>query len=595
MNKRLAICVLSVLAITFGVISCGRTGSSKYVIIADSLSRSDPAAAMAFIDSVTANSASLSLDNRMRLGLLRTKALNSAGIIFTSDSLMRNIVEYYESEGNADDRMLAYYLMGSVYRDLGDSPLALQYFHKAAEQADTTSADCDYYLLCRIQGQAANLFLKQEIPYYALKEFAMAERYALNAGDTLSAIIFHEQRANAYYLLNLPDSVMTIRKRVVALYLQHGYAENAALAVGALMHQMLRCENYAAAKKYMDIYDRYVFSGGVDKVAENGRDVYYSCKGMYYLGIDETDSAEYFFRKGLNTSSSFSNTESACRGLAALYKRLNLTDSLVKYTEMARMANDSAYASMTTEKLLRVKSLYDYGQQQRIASDERERADNAWLAIVLIVFSFVVILLAFFVSYYRKLFFKEKENERMQKEWHEMELENRRYRENIKMLKQTKDDLNVLLRQYEGEIGQLVKEKTIAVENLQKRISEYDKNSREQYRKKKNVELSNSSIVMRFHYLAEKVMASPTFNEWKDLYKFVSKELPELAEYKDTLKNGEYEICVLVRLGFAPSEIGILTGRKLSDVANIRKRLLLKLANREGSAKDFDIYMKEEF
>ena len=84
-------------------------------------------------------------------------------------------------------------------------------------------------------------------------------------------------------------------------------------------------------------------------------------------------------------------------------------------------------------------------------------------------------------------------------------------------------------------------------------------------------------------------------DDWKELYKFVSKELPELAEYKDTLKNGEYEICVLVRLGFAPSEIGILTGRKLSDIANIRKRLLLKLSNREGSAKDFDIYMKEEF
>lgn len=85
------------------------------------------------------------------------------------------------------------------------------------------------------------------------------------------------------------------------------------------------------------------------------------------------------------------------------------------------------------------------------------------------------------------------------------------------------------------------------------------------------------------------------FDDWKELYKFVSKELPELAEYKDTLKNGEYEICVLVRLGFAPSEIGILTGRKLSDIANIRKRLLLKLSNREGSAKDFDVYMKEEF
>lgn len=49
----------------------------------------------------------------------------------------------------------------------------------------------------------------------------------------------------------------------------------------------------------------------------------------------------------------------------------------------------------------------------------------------------------------------------MQKEWHEMELENRKHRENIRMLKQTKEDLNVLLRQYEGEIEQLVKEKLL--------------------------------------------------------------------------------------------------------------------------------------
>lgn len=107
-------------------------------------------------------------------------------------------------------------------------------------------------------------------------------------------------------------------------------------------------------------------------MAGEGRDVYYSYKGGYYLGINKVDSAEYFFRKGLSCSSSFSNTESACRGLAALYKQLNQVDSLVKYTEMARVANDSAYACMTTEKLLHMKTLYDYGQQQRIASDERE-------------------------------------------------------------------------------------------------------------------------------------------------------------------------------------------------------------------------------
>lgn len=595
MNKRLAICILSVVAIAFDVVSCGRIGNSKSVIKADSLSRSDPVAAMAFIDSITARNENLSTDSRMRLGLLRTKAQNSAGVMFTSDSVMRDIVDYYESEGDADDCMMAYYLMGSVYRDLGDSPLALQYFHKAAEQADTIGSSCDYRLLCRIYGQAANLFLRQEIPYYALKEFAIAERYAMNAGDTLSALIFYEQRANAYYLLNLSDSVVAVRERVCSLYMQHGYMEHAALAVGALVHQMLRGKKYTQAKKYMDIYEKYVFGNGKEHFAGSGRDVYYSCKGLYYLGINRVDSAEYFFREALAKSSSFSNTETACRGLAYLYKKLNVSDSLAKYTEMARVANDSSYASKATDKLLRMKSLYDYGQQQRIAAEERDRASSARLAIVLIVFSFIVILLVCFVFYYRKLLLKEKENERITREWHEMELKNREYRENIKLLRQTKEELGVLLKKYEGEIEKLIKDKSETVAILQERISEYAAKQKAQYNKKKNVDMSNSLIVMKFHYLAEKVMSPPSFEDWKDLYIYVSKEIPELAEFKDVLKNGEYEVCVLVRLGFAPSEISTLTGRKLSDIANIRKRLLLKIANREGSAKDFDNYMREEF
>lgn len=91
MNNRLAIYILSVVAIALGVVSCGRTGISKSVVMADSLSQSDPAAAMAFIDSITARNENLSTDSRMRLGLLRTKAQNSAGVMFTSDSVMRTI------------------------------------------------------------------------------------------------------------------------------------------------------------------------------------------------------------------------------------------------------------------------------------------------------------------------------------------------------------------------------------------------------------------------------------------------------------------------------------------------------------------------
>lgn len=595
MNKHLPIFLLLFMAMVFGFASCESSGDSKTFFVADSLSQANPTAAMAFIDSVTGKVSGLSDGDRMRLSLLRAKAQNSAGIVFTSDTAMREVVKYYEQHGTGDDRMLAYYIMGSVYRDLDDSPMALQYFQKASEQADTASSDCNYHLLSRIHGQAACLFLAQETPYYALKEFGKAERYSLMSGDTLSALIFYEQRANAYYLLNQMDSVIAVRKRVCDEYLKHGFFEQASLAVGALVHQMLRTGNYVEARKYMNIYDRYAFSKGEQFMVKSGRDVYFSYKGIYYIGVGKTDSAEYFFRKALKFSSSFSNTESACRGLADVYKKKNVVDSVVKYTEMARMANDSAYAEKSTGKLLQMKSLYDYGQQQRIAAEARDRADHARLVTLFIIFSFVIVLMAFFIFYYRKLLIKEKENERITREWHEMEMENRKYRDNIKLLKQTKEELNVLLKKYEGEIEKLIRDKSETVEVLQGKIDEYAKKQKDIYTKKKNVEISNSLIVMKFHYFAEKVMTTPSFEDWKELYLFVSNELPELAEFKDVLKHGEYEVCVLVKLGFAPSEISTLTGRKLSDIANVRKRLLVKLANREGSAKDFDNYIKTEF
>lgn len=155
-----------------------------------------------------------------------------------------------------------------------------------------------------------------------------------------------------------------------------------------------------------------------------------------------------------------------------------MADSTVKYTEKALVANDSSYAEMSTGKLLRMKSLYDYGNQQQIAAEERDKANTAHLAIVVIVFSFVVILLVFFIFYYRKLLMKEKENERITREWHEMVMENREYRENIKLLKQTKEELSVLLKKYEGEIGQLIREKSEAVDSLQKKYLNMPKNRR---------------------------------------------------------------------------------------------------------------------
>lgn len=90
---------------------------------------------------------------RMRYDLLYHKAMNKAYIDFTSDSTMLAVVDYYEHHGTANDKMLAYYILGCVYRDMHEAPMALEYYNKATEQADTAAQDCDYATLCRVYSQ----------------------------------------------------------------------------------------------------------------------------------------------------------------------------------------------------------------------------------------------------------------------------------------------------------------------------------------------------------------------------------------------------------------------------------------------------------
>ena len=41
--------------------------------------------------------------------------------------------------------MLAHYVLGFAYRDMGDSPSALRCFNEAAAVADTSDANCDIH------------------------------------------------------------------------------------------------------------------------------------------------------------------------------------------------------------------------------------------------------------------------------------------------------------------------------------------------------------------------------------------------------------------------------------------------------------------
>ncbi len=144
--------------------------------------------AIRMLDGIKPQLQDLTKGQRMRYELLYHKAMNKAYIPFKSDSVMQEVADYYEHHGSTNDRMLAYYVLGCVYRDMHEAPTALEYYHKATEQADTTAKDCDYSTLFRVYNQMGVLFGKQYLPYQELAAYEKGSKYALQAGDTLDAI-----------------------------------------------------------------------------------------------------------------------------------------------------------------------------------------------------------------------------------------------------------------------------------------------------------------------------------------------------------------------------------------------------------------------
>ncbi len=79
--------------------------------------------------------------------LLRCNAQNKADLLFSSDSIGLELVEYYDRKGNNNQRMLAHYVLGCAYRDIKDFPSALQCFNDAVAAALLSLTSNKYIIL----------------------------------------------------------------------------------------------------------------------------------------------------------------------------------------------------------------------------------------------------------------------------------------------------------------------------------------------------------------------------------------------------------------------------------------------------------------
>ena len=565
---------VSIVPTLLSVVSCGQQAADRDIAAADSLSEAAPQRAMTLIDSLEGES-TMNKSRHMKLLLLKAKVRNKLAMPMSTDSL-KDIADYFDKHGDSNERMLAYYILGCAYFDGKDAPMALQYFHEAAAKADTTDSNSDFLTLHRIHVWSAEIFKNQRAFSDAFHENSLAFKYAMKAKDTLNAIITYEQKANIYKLKGNIDSAISIREELYTMYKKNGADKMAAISLGPLITTLAKYNMIEKSGKYLNIYEKE--SGLFDKYGniKNGREIFYSIKGYYYLYNNCIDSAIFYFNKCLNTTKSYpSDYIFTYKGLTELYKKLHRPDSVAKYADLARMMTDSAYAQMSTEHLQQMQAMYNYNRYRQTAEEaEKDALRTKYISIIIIM---AIMAAAIGGALAVRTYIMRKRRARVD--------EIKEYKRKINELEMSRAELESINSGLNAEVNRMIEEKTKKIDILK---TEYEKN----FNNVKDKDLFECEpIVIQIRWKARKTtkpMDKDEISRLKELFK----DYRPLSNWENTLNNNEYLICLLVRLDFVPAEICILTDLSSSNISNIRKRLLEKMTGREGSPKDFDKYIK---
>ena len=536
--------------------------------------------AIRMLDGIKPQLPEFSQSQKMRYELLRHKAMNKACITFTSDSVMKEVVDYYDHHGSANERMLANYVLGCVYRDMHEAPMALEYYNKATEQADTTAADCDYGTLYRVYSQMGFLFSKQYLPYQELNAFDKAEKYAYLAKDTLNAIINYQNKGEAYGYLGKKDSVIASNLQAAKLFKKHGNDYAAAIAFGCNYDYYIEKKDSINAKKAFEAYNSTGYEGNSNY--EDAKAYVLYQKGTYYLFVNKQDSAYDNLSLSFKICKSYSIKAATTKALAQYYAKVNQPAMAMKYALQSSEYNDSDLIEARKTQLQQVQAMYDYSRNQEIAKNAEQKAERSTRMNYMIVLSCLMLFLLLSYIYRKQIAIKKKK----------IAVSKRLYEDSLLKLKRLQDERAKLVAENDNKLAQVIMEKENTISKLKAEITHIQERYSLSSVSDADLILKDSSIYKKIKFIEVHPKEKMCEEDWKELADTIEEVVPNfIPVLKNKLNDKDYQICLLVRLGFSTSLVARLLGLSDAAISKSRKTMLKKICRKEGKPKEFDEYI----
>ena len=376
--------IIAAAIVAVAAASCNNgKGTDSLLTSADSLLSVGAAdSAMSLLDSMEAQLPSFSRAAHMRFRLLQADAMNKTYRDFTTDSVMREVADYYDHHGTPNERLRAYYLLGCTYRDMHEAPLAIITWEDAITMADTLSPDCDYNMICNVWSQLseayhATLLFSQEIA-------CLHKSYhsSLLDGDTLYAIDDIRRIGSCFTLLHQYDSAEFYFCRAQELYHTFGYTQKGLLASTSLIYLYLEQNRLKEAKKLMDLYETEFEEFDENHELPLRRRQYYCYKGLYLEKVGQLDSAELYYRKAVRPKMRYISQDPVYAGLLRVFQQRGQADSIARYAHLYCAANDSSIAITDRELAAQAAANYNYTRSQNEAVLQKEQSSRLLVALI---------------------------------------------------------------------------------------------------------------------------------------------------------------------------------------------------------------------
>ena len=504
---------------------------------------SNPQQALLMLDSIDIQVRSQSEYVKNKYDLLKIRLNDKACNMPSSDIVIKNLVKYFEAKGTPLEKQEVNYYAGSVYRDLSDTPRALEYFFKSLEYADENSSP-DSIMICNTYSNLADLYHRvqdyKNSEKMGRKEWEYSDKLKLDPVlsymHVAGALLHLGKKKEAtelydstfYYILSSPK-IESYKADLYFLFGDYAVLNNIRMAT--------RCDSLLRKLKHSNLTSSNCLS-----------------YADYYILSNKPDSAIKYcnmIMKSKEDSTGFCKYD-ASRKLYEIYRHLGNKDSAVHYAGIYIDIGNKMDLGKRQLLAATVNNAHQYHLDKN--KEEKLNAENLFYQhLLLIVCVVIVVLLIVAIAVFVHI--KRKQIRRVLSLSHEIQLltdKEQRLREDIACKEQ---ELSAQIEQNKSIIQQL---------------------------HQSDFEDSAEDILNTIRQCAVG-KRSMTNDIWKRLYKTVDKLYPGFNELLltelGTFTEQQKQVCYLMRIGLSKPDIQNVTNLSRVTVWRWTKKFEWALGN----------------